>query len=393
MPAGHCPFSFGPETARIRHVRVLAALVFVLSCPVLALGQAPAVQARYLIVPGQGIGPVRLGMTIAQVRAVMGHEVQTTTDPMAGATVVAWKTQGNGRFGVWFGNDGKAINVAINLDARYATAQGIRAGDPVDKVRVAMGAPLDESSMPTVSLGRLQVLRYSGLLFYIPESALDAKLNGKVYSIIVAAASVEAAPATPSAPPQPGPSVPTPPPAQSRPAPPAQPAAPATATVVFSAAPAPGGPAVIVPGQSIGALRLGMKLADVTGLFGAATQTARSRDGSVTHWWLDASKRQGFGVEVVRGQVDRLYIINDARYVTAAGLHVGSTEVEIRTALGPPAAVKIDSKAQKETLRYDDLGVWFEIQLDSQSPAYATVTAIAVMAAGGPSPRPAGPGP
>jgi hypothetical protein len=150
---------------------------------------------------------------------------------------------------------------------------------------------------------------------------------------------------------------------------------------------------VIVPGQSIGALRLGMKLADVTGLFGAATDSAKSRGGSVTQWWLDASKRQGFGVEVARGQVDRLYIMNDARYVTAAGLHVGSTEAEIRTALGPPGAVNIDRKAQRETLRYDDLGVWFEIQLDSQSQAYATVVAIDVMAAGGPSTGPTRPSP
>ena len=47
-------------------MRAVAALVFVLSFPALALGQTP-VSERYLIVPGQGIGPVRLGMTIAQV--------------------------------------------------------------------------------------------------------------------------------------------------------------------------------------------------------------------------------------------------------------------------------------------------------------------------------------
>jgi len=349
-------------------MKVVAALVLVLSFPVLAL---------------------------AQVRAVMGHEVQTTTDPIVAATVVAWKTEGAGRFGVWFGNDGKAIHVAINRDTRYATAQGVRDGDPAEKIRTVMGAPLDESTISTVSLGRLQVLHYSGILFYIPTAALDAKLTGKVYSIIVGAPSLEAAPATPPATAQPAPATP---PAQRPSVPPSQhpaptPPVPARPAPASSVVPAPGGPTVIVPGQSIGALRLGMKLADVTGLFGAATDTARSRDGSVTHWWLDASKHQGFGVGVARGQVTRLYIMNDPRYATAAGLHVGSTEAEIRSALGPPAAVDIDNKAHRETLHYDDLGVWFEIQLDSQSQGYATVVAVDVMAAGGPVTRPAGPGP
>jgi hypothetical protein len=151
---------------------------------------------------------------------------------------------------------------------------------------------------------------------------------------------------------------------------------------------------VIVPGQSIGAVRLGMKLADVTGLFGASTEIVRSREGSVTHWWLDASKSQGFGVQISSGnRLDRLSIMNDASYMTDAGLRVGSTEAEIRAALGAPVAVNVDAKSQTEILRYDNLGVWFEIQLDKQSPAYATVVRIDVVATTAPASAPAAPSP
>jgi hypothetical protein len=325
-------------------------------------------------------------MTVEQVRAALGHEASTASDPITRATTLAWKTAGAGRFGVWF-RDGKAVNVGINRDPRYATAQGLRDGDAADKVRGVMGASPDTAALPTLTLGRLQVLRYPGILFYVPSGAEDATLDGKVYSIIVVAAGTlqVVAPSSPPAQTQPAPPAQPAPPVQTRPAPPA-PAAPAQ--------PAPGSPAVIVPGQSIGAVRLGMKLADVTGLFGTSTDTVRSSDGSVTRWWLDASKRQGFGVQVSGGnRVDRLSIMNDASYTTAAGLHAGSTEAEIRAALGVPAAVNVDAKSHRETLRYDNLGVWFEIELDKQSPAFATVVAIDVLATAGSPAGPAAPSP
>lgn len=355
-----------------RVMRIATAFALVLSFPALVMGQAPAVPASFLITPGQGIGPVHLGMTVEQVRAALGHEAITASDPVTRAMTLAWKTAGAGRFGVWF-RDGRAVNVGINRDPRYATAQGLRDGDAADKVRGVMGASPDTAALPSLTLGRLQVLRYPGILFYVPSGAEDATLDGKVYSIIVVAAATlqVVAPSSPSV--------------QTQPAPPA-PVAPAQ--------PAPGSPAVIVPGQSIGAVRLGMKLADVTGLFGTSTDTVRSSDGSVTRWWLDAAKRQGFGVQVSGGnRVDRLSIMNDASYTTAAGLHVGSTEAEIRAALGAPAAVNVDAKSHRETLRYDNLGVWFEIELDKQSPAFATVVAIDVLATSGSPAGPAAPSP
>jgi cell division septation protein DedD len=143
---------------------------------------------------------------------------------------------------------------------------------------------------------------------------------------------------------------------------------------------APGNPASILPGLSVGAAKLGATVADLTALFGNPTDSVRQADGSVTRWWFDASKQEGFGVRVTdNGQVDRLYLVNDARYRTVAGLAVGSTEPEVRMALGAPT-VDIVTNSHKEILRYDPLGVWFEIQLDPKSDKYATVVQIDVLA-------------
>ena len=98
---------------------VFTALILGLSCPTFALAQTAAVSAAYLIVPGQGIGAVRLGMTLEQVRAALGHEERTVPDPVTRATVVAWKTSGGGRFSVWF-RDGRAVNIAVNRDGSTA---------------------------------------------------------------------------------------------------------------------------------------------------------------------------------------------------------------------------------------------------------------------------------
>ena len=221
-------------------VSVVIALGLVLSIPAYGSAQAAAVAAPLLIVPGQGIGPVRLGMTVVQVRAALGKEQRSTADSLTSATIMTWKTKGGGYLGVWFGPDGKAVNIGINQDAQYATAQGLRAGDTAEKVRGVMGPPADMSLLVSARFGRFQVLQYPGILFYIPSGALDGKLNDKVYSIVVGAPSAPSAASPTQMPPI---SLPA--------APPAQPAA--TAAPVPPAAPVPA-PAVVpapVPPASV----------------------------------------------------------------------------------------------------------------------------------------------
>jgi cell division septation protein DedD len=185
-----------------------------------AAGQVPAVAPQFLILPGQGIGLVHLGMTIEQVRSVLGREARVTiNDAATGVAILAWNTQGQGRFGVWFSN-GQASYVGVNRDPRYATASGLRAGDPADKVRQVMGAPLNVVTQASQTLGRVDFLIYPGILFWIPSGATDGTLNGKVYSIVVSAISVQVtAPGQPAAPGQAQPAL-------SQPAPTAPPSSP-----------------------------------------------------------------------------------------------------------------------------------------------------------------------
>ena len=201
--------------------------MLVLALSLLAVGQAPAVAPQFLILPGQSIGLVHLGMTVAQVRSVLGLEARVTNgDAATGTAVFVWDSPGQGRFGVWFSN-GQASYIGVNRDPRYATASGLRAGDPADKVRQVMGAPLDMVTRASQTLGRFDVLEYPGILFWIPSGATDGASNGKVYSIIVSAIAAQVtAPGQPTAPAQPQPA----PPAQPTPTAPPPPPVPERGT-------------------------------------------------------------------------------------------------------------------------------------------------------------------
>ncbi len=49
---------------------------------------------------------------------------------------------------------------------------------------------------------------------------------------------------------------------------------------------------------------------------------------------------EGFLVDLYQGRVVHISLYNDPRYATTEGLHVGSTEGEIRAALGEPTDVQ-----------------------------------------------------
>ena len=79
------------------------------------------------------------------------------------------------------------------------------------------------------------------------------------------------------------------------------------------------------------------------------------------------------------GTVRMAWVINDARYTTREGLHVGSTEAEVVSALGAPTRVEHNSQAKTKTLIYEPIGLWFSIQLDERLHFFTTVFDIGVM--------------
>lgn len=135
---------------------------------------------------------------------------------------------------------------------------------------------------------------------------------------------------------------------------------------------------LIVPGEGIGRVRLGMHIQDVTALLGRHRSVQVLPDGSVIYRWYDpAGESKGLRVTATRtGEVFYVAARNDPAYVTREGLRVGSTEVEVRGVFGEPSRIVIESHINARTLRYTGRGIQFTISLDPTYLFYNTVNEI-----------------
>lgn len=139
-------------------------------------------------------------------------------------------------------------------------------------------------------------------------------------------------------------------------------------------------PFLISPGQSIGSVRLGMPIQDVVALLGVKKNAKQLPAGGAAYNWFEPPQNEGIGVRVTAaGVVDRIWAFNDAKYTTKDLLRPGSTDAQVRAALGEPSGEDVDSQAKTKTLRYEALGLWFTIQLDPQYKFYNAVFEIGVM--------------
>ncbi len=136
----------------------------------------------------------------------------------------------------------------------------------------------------------------------------------------------------------------------------------------------------IVPGQSIGLVRLGTDIRDVAAALGPQASIGKLPNGSVVHQWFAPPMNVGLGVRTTEtGKILRVWVLNNGSYITNEGLYAGSTEAQVRAALGTPSRVTIDAQARLKTLWYDSRGVWFSLQLDARYTFYNTVFQIGVM--------------
>jgi trypsin-like peptidase len=139
-------------------------------------------------------------------------------------------------------------------------------------------------------------------------------------------------------------------------------------------APEPG--FIITPGRGIGDLKLGMSRNEIEHLLGPAKHISRTADGGFRiDWFVQAEPPRGFFAVVSRaGDVIMIGVDNDPRYILQ-GLHAGSTEIEVRAALGEPSRVELANDSIRHSIGaakliyYDSLGLRLYIV---NNPEFAT---------------------
>ncbi|HKX19538.1 MAG TPA: AMIN domain-containing protein [bacterium] len=144
---------------------------------------------------------------------------------------------------------------------------------------------------------------------------------------------------------------------------------------------APPGATTIVPGRGVGAVRLGMTLQDVVTLLGHAKETVARSGLGVDYLWYVAPGGSGIGVRTTdAGIVRQIWVVNDGAYRTAQGLHAGSTDAEVKAALGAPSwTIAVESSDKSTTLMYETLGLWFTVRPSPSNPYRNVVYRIDVL--------------
>ncbi len=124
-----------------------------------------------------------------------------------------------------------------------------------------------------------------------------------------------------------------------------------------------------------------MALQDVVALLGRAKETVARSGVGVDYLWYAAPGGSGVGVRTTdAGIVRQIWVVNDAAYRTAQGLHVGSTEAEVRAALGAPSwTIAVASSDKSTTLMYETLGLWFTVRPSPSNPDRNVVYRIDVL--------------
>jgi hypothetical protein len=136
----------------------------------------------------------------------------------------------------------------------------------------------------------------------------------------------------------------------------------------------------IAPGRGIGPVELGTDIREVMAFLGPPVSVSTLPDGNLVQEWFAPPMNVGIGVRATRtGKVYRVWVLNNGRYTTKEHLHAGSTETEVRAALGNPSRTVIDSHTATKILNYDALGEWFSIQLNPRYSFYNRVFEIGIL--------------
>lgn len=114
-------------------------------------------QDATLIVPGESVGKVKLGMTVAQVYGILGEPTEQYP-PKNDTTFYVWE---HGYFLV--GIDSTGVTRIDVSHSRYATKEGIRVGSTEMAIEAFYGTPSSASERPGLQGGVVRFLHYRKL--------------------------------------------------------------------------------------------------------------------------------------------------------------------------------------------------------------------------------------
>ncbi len=164
----------------------IAAIISVLTVMVLGSGVPGLTESAtndLLIVPGQRIGPLRVGMSITDATALMGTPKPAITNLVSvvltlpdGSTVFRWPpsseaqqygANSNDGFGVVADKAGAIFEIQGPFDGRYHTAEGLHVGSKVSEVTKTLGAP---PRQPTSGHERFYVYDQPGIVMLVQDN-------------------------------------------------------------------------------------------------------------------------------------------------------------------------------------------------------------------------------
>ena len=143
--------------------------------------QTPPAQRVQSVVPGKGIGPVRLGMHVEEVVAALGQPVRS--QPLSdGTTAYQWfGPPSNAGLGVRITPAGVVYRVWVINDAQYAIQNRVHVGSTETDARTALGEP---SQVLVDASHGLKTLTYPSLgLWIVIQTDKQYAFYGQVFEI------------------------------------------------------------------------------------------------------------------------------------------------------------------------------------------------------------------
>ena len=146
-------------TTASRWLAVILALAAA-ACPVSAQSPDP----NFLVVPGRSVGPVALGMTMDNVKALWGSPTKVERD--ANSQWYTWRDSPPRSVAVEMQSN-MVVMISIAHDPRYRTRDGLGDGDSVDRIQRLLGRPSHVRPLPGFSMLEYKSL---GVAFVIDQT-------------------------------------------------------------------------------------------------------------------------------------------------------------------------------------------------------------------------------